>query len=84
MSKKFLDSVQKLDHLICHEKTGSVKDLATKMRLSPRSVYNYIALMKSKGAPIYYSRTKRSFLYRENGNFCFGFLRPEEDNFQQN
>lgn len=73
MSRKFMLTIKKLDHLICCENTGSAFDLAKKLRVSPRCIYNYINIMKLNGAPIVYNRKRRSFIYRVYGNFYFGF-----------
>jgi predicted DNA-binding transcriptional regulator YafY len=80
MSKTFINIVNKLDHLICNENTGSAQDLARKMRLSTRCVYNYINIMRKNGAPIIYSRSRKSFIYQESGNFYFGFSQLTEVN----
>lgn len=79
MSGKFIEGLKKLDHLIQCESTGTPGELAQKMRISVRCVYNYISLMKKKGAPISYNRKKRSFFYYECGAFHFGFVRETED-----
>jgi len=80
MSKKFLLKVDKIDSLIRAGNTGSPKDLAKKMRLSLRCVYNYIALMRSRGAPIEYNRKLKTFYYCIDGKFLFGFVNETEDN----
>ncbi|HLD53777.1 MAG TPA: HTH domain-containing protein [Sediminibacterium sp.] len=80
MSKNFICTVKKLDHLICNANTGSAQDLARKMRLSTRCIYNYINIMKTNGAPIIYNRSRKSFIYQKSGNFYFGFSQLTEVN----
>lgn len=80
MSKSFITTVKKLDHLICSKNTGSAQELARKLRLSTRCIYNYINIMKLYGAPIVYSRSRKSFVYLESGNFYFGFSQLSEEN----
>lgn len=79
MSKKFIQSVKKIDYLISIQNTGSAKDLALKMRVSVRCIYNYIGLMKLRGAPIIYNRKKKSFSYIVNGKFYVEFVKETED-----
>jgi predicted DNA-binding transcriptional regulator YafY len=83
MSKKFIQTVKKIDDLIGLEKTGSARELANKMRVSIRCVYNYIKLMKLRGAPIEYNRKKKTFVYIENGKFYFEFVRNSDDEGNQ-
>ena len=78
MSKKFIESVKKLDHLILMESTGSAQDLAKKMRVSTRCIYNYINIMRHAGAPIVYIRKRKTFLYLQDGSFHFGFVKGTE------
>jgi hypothetical protein len=77
MSKKFFLHVKKLDALISRESTGSPAELAIKMRVSVRCVYNYIWLMREQGAPIIYNRKKKSFSYIEPGHFYFEFVKSD-------
>ena len=74
MSRAFIESVNKLDHLICQKSTGTPTELARKMKVSTRCVHNYISFMKKKGAPITYNRKRKSYIYSESGMFYFGFL----------
>ncbi len=52
--------------------TGSPKQLATKLCITERSVYNYIAFMKNEmNAPIKYCYQRISYIY--NGDWDFKF-----------
>jgi hypothetical protein len=52
--------------------TGSPKKLASKLAITERSVYNYIAFMKQElKAPISYDYNKLSYVYTEEWEFKF-------------
>lgn len=52
--------------------TGSPKELASKLLISERSVYNYIAFMKFElQAPIQYNYHKMTYVYHKPWEFKF-------------
>lgn len=52
--------------------TGSPKQLASKLAITERSVYNYIAFMKRElKAPIVYNYQRLSYVYNDNWEFKF-------------
>jgi DNA-binding CsgD family transcriptional regulator len=54
------------------EQTGSPKELASKLDISIRTVYNYIAFMKKEmKAPITYDFQRLSYVYEEECEFNF-------------
>jgi hypothetical protein len=62
--------IQYLHDKIAQNKTGSPKELAEQLRLSERSIYNYILFMKNEmGAPIQFDRQKNSYVYTEACTF---------------
>lgn len=62
----------RIDILISKEMTGSPKKLASKIGITERSVYNYIAFMKNEmKAPIVYDYSKVSYIYKEEWDFKF-------------
>lgn len=60
-----------------HEKielatTGSPKQFSSKLNISERTLYNYLAFMKNDlKAPIVYDESKQSYLYNEKCNLKF-------------
>jgi tetrahydromethanopterin S-methyltransferase subunit H len=61
-----------LDNLIGKEMTGSPKQLASKLSMTERSVYNYIAFMKQEmNAPILYDYQRISYVYDNDCEFKF-------------
>ena len=62
----------RLNELINSEQTGSPKELASKLDISIRTVYNYIAFMKKEmKAPIIYDFQRLSYVYEEECEFNF-------------
>jgi hypothetical protein len=55
-----------------NEMTGSPKQLASKLAITERSVYNYIAFMKRElKAPIVYNYQRLSYVYNDDWDFKF-------------
>jgi transcriptional antiterminator len=62
----------KIDNLIINEITGSPKQLASKLSITERTVYNYISFMKKVlNAPIVYDYYRMSYVYNKDGEFKF-------------
>jgi transcriptional antiterminator len=61
-----------LDNLIEKEITGSPKQLASRLSVTERTVYNYISFMKKAlNAPIVYDYHRMSYVYNNDGEFKF-------------
>jgi hypothetical protein len=57
------------------EQTGSPNELASKLGISIRTVYNYIAFMRNEmKAPIVYDFQRLSYVYEEVCEFNFNAL----------
>ncbi|MBB6235543.1 putative DNA-binding transcriptional regulator YafY [Pedobacter sp. AK013] len=74
MKDDFLYQLERIDSLIRMKSTGHPQVLAEKLHLSERSIYNYITILKKRGAPIKYCRTRKSYYYSCAGKFCFEFM----------
>lgn len=62
----------RIDNLIMKEMTGSPKQLASKLAITERSVYNYLAFMKRElNAPITYNYQRLSYVYHDDWEFKF-------------
>ena len=82
--KRLIDllTMDRLDHLIRLQATGTPKDLAFRLRISERNLYEVIAFMRNyMQAPIRYSRYLPSYVYDYPPRFYLGF---EKDRFQSN
>lgn len=62
------DTVEKLfymDELIRSESTGTAKELAAKLSISQRHVYNYLKTLNKIGKATRFDRAKNSYVYKE-------------------
>ncbi|WP_458306413.1 HTH domain-containing protein [Croceiramulus getboli] len=70
--------IERIDKLIKLNSTGTADDLSRRLNISRRSVYNVIELMKKMGAPIVYSKSRRTFYYLYRCDLVFGFIKSED------
>lgn len=73
MVKQYLDRLLYIDYLIRIKSAGSPKQLAIRLSISERSVYELLHLMKELGAPIRYCRLRKTYYYNQKGRFNFKF-----------
>ncbi|MBP6446222.1 MAG: HTH domain-containing protein [Saprospiraceae bacterium] len=76
--------IERVDALIRRKATGTPRDLAEKLKVSERLVYNLIVLMKELGAPIYYCDQRCSYCYEYEVEINFGFLQKDKDSIKIN
>lgn len=69
-SIKTLTRLEKLHQLIHQERTGTPKELATRMHLSERLIYSLIDRLKEYDATIGYDRSRKTYYYCEEFQFC--------------
>ena len=72
--KSLLHRLIRLDHLIALKATGTPSDCAHKIGISERSLYDYLKILKEMGAPITFSRNRRTYYYKEDGRFRISFI----------
>ena len=77
--KSLLHRLIRLDHLIAHKSTGTPADCANKIGISERSLYDYLRILKDMGAPVRFSRDRRTYFYSEGGHFHISFLPKEKE-----
>lgn len=68
-----IDRLKKIDKLINQGKTGTPDEFANRLHISRSQLYNYIDMLKSYGAPIYYNRKIDSFQYRSEFKILIEF-----------
>ncbi|MDI9364264.1 MAG: DNA-binding protein [Flavobacterium sp.] len=73
MAKKFFERLKRIDSLIQKKATGNPVDLARRLEISESTLYEFLALMRSFGAPIKYDKEKNTYYYTEIGNFNIFF-----------
>ena len=64
----------RIDYLIRIKGTGTPSQLANRLDVGERTIYEYINIMKSLGAPIHYCRHRRSYYYDKEGAFTISFV----------
>jgi predicted DNA-binding transcriptional regulator YafY len=64
----------RIDYLIRIKGTGSPSQLANRLGVGERTIYEYISTMKSLGAPIRFCRHRRSYYYDKEGAFTISFI----------
>ena len=72
-SHKIFDRLERLHNLIRHKATGSPAELAKRLGTTERTVYNWISLMKSMGAPIGFCRDRQTYHYEREVELLIGF-----------
>lgn len=70
---KQVERIERLHLLIQRSATGTPLECAIRLDISKRQLYNVIELMREFGAPIYYNDIVKSYCYREEVEFYFGF-----------
>jgi len=65
--------IERLDQLIRLKSTGTPKELAQRLGISKKTLYNTLNFMKNEGAKIYFCTSRQSFCYEREVYFYFGF-----------
>jgi transcriptional antiterminator len=64
--------IKRLHNLLITERSGTPKELAAKLEISERTVYNYISYMKTEmNAPITYDHQKGNYFYKRSCELSF-------------
>ncbi len=74
----FISRLQRIDKLIRMQATGTARQLAEKLEITERSVYNYLNYMKKMDAPVVFSNESQSYIYTDEGYFYIGFLQQPQ------
>ena len=75
---KFLEEIERLkrlDRLIRLKATGTPTQLASRLAVSERTVFNEIDILRSLGAPVEFCKTRRSYYYEHEVTIEFGLIR---------
>jgi hypothetical protein len=62
---EYLDRISKMHQLVLRRRTGTPAEFARELGVSRTSLYELIDEMKSRGAPIMYSKSTRTFFYSQ-------------------
>ena len=82
MNKEVLYRLLRIDSLIKIKGTGTPDELARRIGVSKRTIYDYLNIMREFGAPIKYSAKRKSYYYDGDGSFNISFL--SEHNQEEN
>lgn len=59
-------------HLVQKERTGNPAEVAKRIEVSERMIYNYVSILKNDfDAPIDYNRYKQSYCFLEEGSLVW-------------
>lgn len=75
-----LQLIERIDGLIRRKATGPPKELASRLNVSERTIYNIIDQMKIMGAPIKYCSSSSNYRYDSPVSFSFRFIPSENEN----
>ncbi len=75
MSKKYFSRLEYIDYLIKSKSGGTPQEMARRLNISERTLFETLAHMKDLGAPICYCRHMRVYYYDQRGCFDFKFKR---------
>jgi len=62
---EYLDRILRMHKLVKHGSTGTPEEFAHQLGVSRTSLYELIDELRCHGAPIAYSKTAKTFYYRE-------------------
>ncbi len=63
-----IQKIKHFIHLVQKERTGSPTEVALKLGVSERMIYNYVGILKNEfNVPIDYNRYKQSYCFYETG-----------------
>ena len=77
--RTILQKLKRMDQFIQKKATGTPKQLASKLGISERTVFEYMCILKSFNAPVRYNRTLGSYYYEESGSFIIDFIKDNPD-----
>jgi hypothetical protein len=72
-----IEVLERIHHLIRRRGTGKPCELAKRLQLSERTIYNLISEMKLMNAPIFYCNERNSYCYEFEVEFVIGFVKKE-------
>jgi biotin operon repressor len=62
---EYLDRISMMHKLVSRQKTGTPEEFARQLGVSRTSLYELIDELRSRGAPIAYSKSAKTFFYRQ-------------------
>jgi biotin operon repressor len=62
---EYLDRISMMHKLVSRQKTGTPEEFAGQLGVSRTSLYEMIDELRSRGVPIAYSKSAKTFFYRQ-------------------
>src|SRR5512138_134665 len=62
---EYLERISKMHKLVSRRRTGTPEEFARELGVSRTSLYELIDELRSRGAPIAYSKSTKTFFYRQ-------------------
>jgi predicted DNA-binding transcriptional regulator YafY len=62
---EFLDRINRMHRMVVRQKTGTPSEFAYQLGVSRTTLYEMIDELRSRGAPITYSKSQKTFYYSE-------------------
>ncbi len=62
---EYLDRISMMHKLVARQRTGTPDEFARQLGVSRTSLYELIDELRSRGAPIAYSKSTKTFFYRQ-------------------
>jgi hypothetical protein len=62
---EYLDRINKIHGMVANRRTGTPNEFAGRLGMSRTSLYEMIDELRSRGAPILYSKSSKTFYYSE-------------------
>lgn len=81
MPKKILERFRRIDYLIQKRGTGKPNELSQRIEVSESTLYEYLAIMKSFGAPIAFDKERNTYYYSEKGKFKIFFEKNNDSDY---
>ena len=74
---EYLDRISMVHKLVSRQRTGTPEEFARQLGVSRSSLYELIDELRSRGAPILYSKSGKTFFYRQPYDIAVTcYLRP--------
>jgi predicted DNA-binding transcriptional regulator YafY len=73
-SRIAIEQIKKINQLIVKKNTGKPAEMAVKLDCSLTTLFTYLSMMRTMGAPIQYNKFKQTYYYEEEGDFVIGFI----------
>jgi predicted DNA-binding transcriptional regulator YafY len=66
--------IELFDYLVQHQMTGTQHELAQKLKMSKRQLYNFLEELKEMKVPIEYCKKQQHYYYKKKGSLIFDFV----------